>query len=372
MRQRDPAEGRWWQRVGSPRQGFRYLDAAGRRVRDGGALARIRRLAIPPAWTDVRIAPAPHARLQALGLDGSGRTQYLYHPAFASERSRQKFERLERFGQRLPDVRKAVADRLRGSGLGRERVLAGILRLLEIAHFRLGAERGARDHRSYGVTTLRPHHVRVGRGGRVQFVFRAKHHVLVRRDVADPQMTRLLRELRAAGQARLFGFHDEEGRWHRVSAADVNAFLKDLAGPDVVAKDFRTWAGTMAAARAFDAAGPAQGRSALRRHEASAYRAAAADLGNTPAVARASYVHPWVVEAHREGVLLGSLRGPDLPSADGLTCDERALLLLLRRRRLGTVDALLEWVTDRLAHVDLRTRPPVEPALEQPLLVNPT
>lgn len=344
------------------------MDAQGRRV-GAQARARIRRLAIPPAWTDVRIAPTPRARLQAIGLDGAGRLQYLYHAAFTSQRSREKFGRVERFGQALPRIRATVSALLMGDTPDRDRVLAGVLRLLECAHFRVGSEAGARSHRTYGVTTLDGRHLKIEPDGSVRFVFRGKHRVLVRRRVADAGLTRLLAQLRAAHAPRLFSYEDAAGRWRRVTARDVNAFLQAVAGAEFHAKDYRTWAGTLAAARALDAAGPSDRPRERARRVTAAMQAAAAELGNTPAVARRAYVHPYVVDWYREGRTLREAGEPDVV-AEGLEPDERALLALFRRTRLGEVDALLEWVLGRFSRADWRSLPPDE--APEASLVSPT
>ena len=316
--------------------GFRYLDAAGHEVTDPDVLERLRALAIPPAWKDVWISPNPRARLQATGLDAAGRLQYLYHRSFREAQDREKFERLTRFGERLPVLREAMAAHMELEPQARERVCAVATRLINETWFRVGDERYARSARTYGVTTLRKRHVRI-EGGRLRFCFRAKNRQLVRQTLADEELAAAVRDLLdLPGDSRLFRYENGNGL-SPLTGSVLNDYLRTFLGEEFSAKDFRTWGGTLAAAIALAEHGPVETDAEAKRAVAAAMGSAAHVLGNTPAVVRASYVSPAVVELYREGRTLRRYRPTELrlvgARAKGLDVEERALLGLLRSWR---------------------------------------
>lgn len=313
-------------------KGFAYLRPDGSPLDDPAAIDRIRRLAIPPAWTDVWIAPDPKAHLQATGRDGAGRKQYRYHESHLALREAAKFEHLVAFAEALPAIRERTAADLRRRGLPREKILAAVVRLLETTLIRVGNETYARTNRSYGLTTLRNRHVAVA-GEAMRFRFTGKSGRSWKLKIADRRLARVIRSCQHLPGQRLFQYLDEEGRPHVVESTDVNAYLREITGRDVTAKDFRTWAGTVLAALALHRIGPPEGATRTKRAVAAAVRAVAAKLGNTPAVCRRSYIHPVVFdafEAGRPNLLTAVEAIAEEEEYHGLEPEEVAVLALLR------------------------------------------
>src|SRR5215210_294069 len=283
-----------WSREGS-RGRFRYVDARGNRIADEEKLERIKSLVIPPAWKDVWISPSASAKLQATGLDAAGRKQYLYHPRFRAEREQEKFDGLIRFAERLPDLRAAMAEHMDNDALDRERVSAIATRLINSAWFRVGTERYAKESRTFGITTLRKGHVRV-RGHRIAFHFRGKHRSVIRTTLVDAELAEAIKELLSlSGGTRLFRY-EWEGGLCPLSGARLNDYVRAYMGDEFTAKDFRTWGGTLLAAVGLAERGPAETGTAAKRSVAAVMRRVGEQLGNTPAVARSSYVSPAVIE----------------------------------------------------------------------------
>ncbi|WIM99356.1 DNA topoisomerase IB [Actinoplanes oblitus] len=285
--------------------GFRYLDPAGTPVRDRETLDRIKSLAIPPAWTDVWICPDPRGHIQATGIDAAGRKQYRYHDAWRTARDEQKFDRVREVAGRLPKIRDRLCSDLTGRGLTRERVLAAIVRLLDLGMFRVGGDASAsRDEDpSYGLSTLRPEHV-LRRGGEMMLKFRGKSGVEHERVVDDGEVAEVLGALkrRRRGEDRLFAYWNSSVRaWQEIRADAVNEYLREISGAPMTAKDFRTWHGTVTAAAELAEAGPQPTRTKRRKVVAQAMREVADKLGNTPAVARASYVDPRLLDKYEKG-----------------------------------------------------------------------
>jgi DNA topoisomerase I len=318
-------------------RGFRYLDARGEPLRDPVELARIRELVIPPAWRDVWICTRANGHLQAVGTDAAGRRQYLYHPQFRAEQERAKHEHVLDVADALPAVRKAVDGHLRDRGLTRQRVLATAVRLLDLGFFRIGSDRYTELNNSYGLTTLLREHSRC-HAGAVLFTYTGKHGKEIVQTIADPAACRCLTALlrrRGGGDDRLLAYWERRS-WHAVTGEDVNAYLKELAGLEITAKDFRTWHATVMAAVALAVSETvARSESARRRAIARAAREVAAYLGNTPAVCRASYINPRVIELYEEGVTvaaalphLGDEGAYGVPATHGPV--ERAVLRMLR------------------------------------------
>lgn len=290
---------------------FRYFTASGSRVRDRETLSRIRSLVIPPAWRNVWICAREDGHLQATGRDARGRKQYRYHPRWREVRDESKYGRVGAFARALPRIRRRVAQHLALPGLPREKVLATIVRLLETTYMRVGNEEYARANDSFGLTTLRERQVRV-RGATLKFAFRGKSGVEHRIELSDPHLAAIVRRMQDLPGEELFRYLDERGEARSVESADVNAYLKDIAGDEFTSKDFRTWAGTLLAAQALHAIGGAQSLSEAKRNVAQALDAVARRLGNTRAVCRKCYVHPVVLESYLDGSLEEALRGRSL------------------------------------------------------------
>lgn len=310
-------------------KGFVYIDRSGRRVQDDKTLARIRSLAIPPAYTEVRICRLANGHLQAIGRDARRRKQYRYHPGWRRLRERGKFARLREFGRQLPALRRRLRHDLALPGLPRERVLAVVVSLLGQTLARIGNEEYRRQNGSFGLTTLRDRHLAFLRGGRARLRFRGKsaqNHELV---VDDARLTRLLRRCQELPGQRLFQYRDDEGRLQSVDSGLVNDYLRDAMGESFTSKDFRTWGASVLALRALAATPLPRGRGepALARAMAPAVRDVAAVLGNTAAVCRSSYIHPVVFAAWREERL------PAVAEFAGWRAGEKLLLRLLGARR---------------------------------------
>lgn len=319
-------------------RGFTYTRADGSRVSDRATLDRIRSLVIPPAWTDVWIAPVANAHLQAVGRDAKGRKQYRYHPLWRAVRDDVKYERMMAFATALPSLRRRVGADLRRLPLSREHVLATVIRLLEQTLIRVGNDEYARANRSYGLTTLHNRHVRV-RGSRVRFRFRAKSGVSQAVEIRDEALARLVRQCKALPGSLLFQYLGAEGQPKPIDSTDVNAYLRRATGLGCSAKDFRTWAGTVLAAINLAREDHIGASTAARRR--TIVRAAdnvAERLGNTRAVCRSCYIHPGVLDAYLDGETIPrpshAERRPAETSATSLPPDaEAAVLALLRRRR---------------------------------------
>jgi DNA topoisomerase I len=329
------------------RQGRRWVesfvieDEKGRIVRDAATLERVRKLAIPPAWEDVWICPFPEGHVQATGRDARRRKQYRYHSRWREERDGTKYSRMIALGHALPTLRRRVAADLRLSGLPRAKVLATVARLLETTFIRVGNEEYARTNKSFGLTTLKDRHVRV-EPGRVQFRFRGKSGVVHQISVEDATMARIVRRCRDLPGQELFQYLDDDGDPATIGSADVNAYIRQAAGDDFTAKDFRTWAGTVLAATALNDLRRGLRRGLHRepgpspRDVARAISLVADRLGNTVAVCRKCYVHPAIIASYMDGSLPAALpaRGTARASsvAPGLSLEEAAVLKLLERR----------------------------------------
>jgi DNA topoisomerase-1 len=311
-------------------RGFTYTNTSGRRVLDEDTLARIRRIAIPPAWTDVWICPSADGHIQATGRDSRGRRQYRYHPAFRDRRDAGKFARLVRFGELLPRIRGCVRRDLRRGGLPREKVLAAVVALLERTSLRVGNPEYASLNRSFGLTTLRDRHARI-RGATVRFRFRGKGGQIEERDLIDRRLAVVVRRCQDLPGQDLFQYEAADGDVRAIVSEDVNEYIRAAAGDAALsAKDFRTWSATLHAFRELRAA-PAEAPPRRRKSLVlEALRQTAEELGNTLAVTRSSYVHPGVLASHEAGeARSGSMRTtpPDRPPTRD---DELALLALLR------------------------------------------
>ncbi|MFJ9344868.1 DNA topoisomerase IB [Streptomyces sp. NPDC101733] len=337
LRTSDP-HGPGWRRTRHGR-GFRYLDEA------GGPLpapdrTRVRDLVIPPAWEDVWICPWANGHVQAVGTDAAGRRQYLYHPAFRAQQDNAKHQHVQDVARSLPGLREHVARDLAGRGLSRDRVLACLTRLLDLGFLRVGGERYARANGSYGLTTLLREHARC-RSGEVRLEFPAKSGKTVSRTLVDEDAHGVVRSLLRRGDPapRLFVYW-EHGSWHDVHAGDLNAYLRERSGQEVTAKDFRTWYATVLAAVALAVSEGTAGATTARRAQvvARAVREVSEYLGNTPAVCRASYIDPRIIELYEAGQTIAAALGElgeggafGRPATHGVV--EDAVLSLLRAHR---------------------------------------
>jgi DNA topoisomerase-1 len=310
-------------RHGAPGR-FVYKSPTGRVLRDARVLKRIWALAIPPAWRKVWIAPFDNAHLAATGIDARGRKQYRYHRDFAAVRDRHKYEHLAAFAKTLPALRKRLAADLRKLGLPRDKVIAVVITLLEETLIRIGNEGYARDNGSFGLTTLRNKHVKI-KGGELHFTFRGKSGKDWQLALHDPRVAKVVRGCQDLPGQHLFGYRDEAGQAHCVSSSDVNAYLHDVCGPDVSAKDFRTWAGTVEAALAFDAL---KDKAPSKKNVKAVVAQVAERLGNTVAVCRKCYIHPAVFEAFERGRL--KLASRDSHRRTGLSPAEKSMLKLMK------------------------------------------
>ncbi|MFO0965924.1 MAG: DNA topoisomerase IB [Gemmataceae bacterium] len=286
---------------------FRYVDAAGKSVRDALTLARIRSLVIPPAWTDVWICPVENGHIQATGRDARGRKQYRYHPRWQEVRDETKYGKLVLFGHALPRIRKRLQKDLSLPGLPRDKVLATVVRLLETTLIRVGNEEYVRANGSYGLTTFRDEHARIN-GSTLTFSFHGKSGVRHSVDIRDPRLARIVKRSQELPGEELFQYVDENGDQHTIESADVNEYLRRIAGADFTAKDLRTWAGTVLAARALQEFEAFDSKTQAKRNIVKAIEEVAKRLGNTKAVCKKCYVHPAVLDGYLDGHLLETLR----------------------------------------------------------------
>lgn len=291
-------------------KGFCYRDAEGRVVKDAEILARIRALAIPPAWTDVWICPQATGHIQATGRDVKGRKQYRYHNDWSEHRSGGKFDRMPAFARRLPRLRERVESDLGKPGISRDKVLATAVRLLEITLIRVGNAQYAKQNRSYGLTTLHKRHLEVDGAG-LTFAFRGKSGVEHKVSVRDRRLATVVRSLRELRGQQLFKYRADDGSLCPITSDDVNAYIREAMGEDFSAKDFRTWAGTVSAARALRDMEPPTSATDAKRKITVCVKAVSGLLGNTPTVCRSSYVHPTVFELYESGRIGEVLPGPD-------------------------------------------------------------
>ncbi|GAA5155654.1 MULTISPECIES: DNA topoisomerase IB [Amycolatopsis] len=317
-------------------KGFRYFTPEGEPLRDEETLQRVQDLVIPPAWRKVWISPRPNGHIQAVGIDDAGRKQYLYHEQWRRERDEQKHDRVLRLARCLPKWRERVAADLDERGYTRTRVLAAALRMLDRGVFRTGSEEYAEANGTRGAATLLKEDVSV-RGDEITFCYNAKGSIERNHSITDPELAKVIRGLLRvkSGSDRLLVYRDRLG-WHEVHAEAINERFKELAGDEFTGKDLRTWHATVLAAAAFAAAGPVKSQRGLKRTQAAVMREVAENLGNTPAVARKSYVDPRVVKAYEEGLTVESalrrLGDRGIHGDEDRQVLERAVIRLLNKR----------------------------------------
>ncbi len=308
---------------------FAYFDRHGKRIRDVEVLQRIKFLAIPPAWTDVWICPNPRGHVQATGRDARGRKQYRYHPEWRAVRDEAKYGRLMAFAEALPSIRERVDADLRLHGLPRRKVLAAVVKLLEETSIRVGNDEYRRQNQSFGLTTMRDRHARF-EGNSVRFEFKGKSGKVHSVKLHDRRLARVVKQCQDIPGQELFQYLDANGDRHAIESADVNDYIREISGSDFTAKDFRTWNGTVLAARYLRLCESPGSATAGKRLVSGALKNVAAELGNTPAVCRKAYVHPVVVNAYLEGSLLPDAGLAEVKPSDGLTDEETSVLELLK------------------------------------------
>ncbi|MEE1655256.1 DNA topoisomerase IB [Microvirga sp. CF3062] len=316
-------------------KGFTYQKPDGSKVADKATLDRIKSLAIPPAYTDVWICAKPNGHIQATGRDAKGRKQYRYHTAFREVRESTKYEHMLEFAQGLPAIRKTIDEHMSLRGLPREKVLATVVHLLENTLIRVGNADYVKQNKSYGLTTLRDPHVKV-EGGELRFQFKGKSGKIWKLQVKDRRIARIVKACQDLPGQDLFQYLDGNGAQQSVSSADVNAYLKEITGRDITAKDFRTWAGTVLAALALKEFEAFDSEAKAKKNIRAAIEKVSGRLGNTPSICRKCYVHPEVFSSYMDGELLLEVKEEietelreDLPS---LKPEEAAVLTLLQER----------------------------------------
>jgi DNA topoisomerase-1 len=323
-------------RLGTKERGFFYrYPGTGETVREERVLTRIENLKVPPAWQEARIARSPSAKVQAIGYDSAGRLQYLYHSRYRERKEREKFERILRFSDALPLMRRTTSNHLRRKKLDRERVLAAMTRLMNSAYFRVGDERYASKNKTYGIATLRRKHLRV-EGDTMIFRYTGKWGQVQRKVVTDARLRRIVEECVALPGHEIFKYRDEGGDVRDVKARDLNAYIKEVMGPEFTPKDFRTWAGTLFAAVKLAEIGATEDLEQAEKNVLEAVDDVAERLGNTRDIARASYISPRVIDHYLEGSVVAyygeRLEGVIAAEQGGLTEGEKALLELLNKK----------------------------------------
>ena len=326
---------RWWRRKGTMARGFSYVDSDGKKITSTADLERIASLVIPPAWRHVRISPYAGSSLQAVGMDTTGRVQYLYHSKFSEKRQREKFAKIERFGEHLPQLRAITNEHIALDGFPREKVLAIMMRLINSLYIRIGTETSARHYKTYGITTLQNKHLQFGRNGELVFDFVGKSHIKHRKVLVDLELAALMKELKDLGGARkLFHYVDETGTVKAVKPSDINNYLKSITSPEFSSKDFRTWGGTLMAAVELAELGKPEDEKQLKKNIVKAVKKVAEQLGNTPTVCRGSYIHPVVIRSYESGITLDEFRPRKARRISRVENEfepeERALLRLFR------------------------------------------
>jgi DNA topoisomerase-1 len=321
--------------------GFQYLDADGKPLRDKEALGRIRSLVIPPAWRDVWVCTNPKGHLQVTGRDARGRKQSRYHPRWREVRDETKYERMTIFGAALPGIREQVQHDLSLPEMPRRKILAAIVRLMEVTLIRVGNEEYARENHSYGLTTMRNKHVQVA-GAKVSFKFQGKSGVRHMVDINDRRLARIIQRCQDIPGYELFQYIDGEGNHHSVDSADVNEYLREITEQDFTAKDFRTWSGTVMACTMLQEFETFQSQTQAKKNVVQAIKGVAERLGNTPAVCRKCYVHPAVLDTYFSGGLIKSLEKQveeETAHAPHALRQEEVALLHLLKKRLAQVAA---------------------------------
>ncbi|MBF2076680.1 MAG: DNA topoisomerase IB [Synechococcales cyanobacterium C42_A2020_086] len=325
------------------KKGFIYFTPEGERIRDPEEIQRIHSLAIPPAYRDVWICPLPNGHLQATGRDAKGRKQYRYHPLWRTVRDQTKFTRMIAFSRSLPTIRQRIEQDLSLPGLPKEKVLAAVVRLMEQTRIRVGNEEYARTNQSYGLTTLQDDHVEI-KGAKIRFQFRGKSGVEHNIELTDKRLAKIVKHCQDIPGQDLFQYRDEQGNYQTIGSADVNHYLKEIAGQEFTAKDFRTWAGTVLAATCLVEIGDCSSATAAKKNIAQAIKTVASHLGNRPATCRKYYVHPAVLDAYADQTLHTVMeKHATMVVEDGhaLRPEELAVVMLLEQQLVQELEQKL-------------------------------
>ena len=321
---------KWWQRRGSKGRGFSYFTHNNQRINDEDSLAKISSLVIPPAWKYVRISPASSGKVRAVGIDTSGRLQYIYDPKFTEKQQRKKFARIERFGEYMPRLRKITNEHISLDGFPKEKVLAIMTRLINSLYIRIGTDHSVKNFRTYGITTLGNRHVQVGAKGKAIFEFVGKSQIKHRKVLVDAELSKLVAELTTFGRGRkLFQYQNGDGKFRAVKPAEINAYIKSVTSDEFTSKDFRTWGASLLAADKLARIGVEQDEAKIKKNIVRMVRQVAEELGNTPAVCRSSYIHPKIIHAYSRGITIDAftsrskrqlkrIESEDDPSEDSL------------------------------------------------------
>jgi DNA topoisomerase-1 len=325
----------WIERKGMKSRGFYYVRANGKRITERPELERIASLVIPPAWKYVRINPGTSGKIQAVGMDTTGRVQYFYNAKFSERQQRRKFAKLNAFGEALPKLMKAVNRDIELDGLPAEKVLAVVMRLMSSLYFRIGSDLSEKHYKTYGITTLQKKHLEIGPKGKLTFAFVGKSHVDHRRIIVDSELAAVIKEMVSLKRGRkLFRFLDETGKARAITPAQINAYIKNATDAKFSSKDFRTWGGTLLAAIAFAEEGSHETDAENKKAVVKIVKKVADELGNTPAVCRSSYIHPSVLKAYSEGVTIDEFRPRKQRKVSRLKAEllpeEKALIKLLK------------------------------------------
>jgi DNA topoisomerase I len=325
----------WWRRTGSKPKNFKYLDKNGHRLTDESQLQRIKSLVIPPAWKYTRISPSASSNLQAIGMDASGRIQYLYHPKFSEKQQKKKFAKIEKFGEYLPALRRLTNEHIALRGFPREKVLAVMMRLINSLYIRVGTEKSVKHYKTYGITTLQNRHLEIGKKGQLIFEFVGKHHIKHRKILVDAELAGIMKDLKTLGSARkLFHYLDEAGKPHPIKPQDINNYLKSATAPEYSAKDFRTWGASLMAAINLAEMGRAETETQIKKNIVNTVKKVSEHLGNTPTVCRSSYIHPTILKSYQSGITLDEFRLRKLRRISKIESEyeieEQALMKLFR------------------------------------------
>jgi DNA topoisomerase-1 len=326
----------WWQRKGSMARGFSYVARDGRKIADDISLEKIKSIVIPPAWRHVRISPSASGKIQAVGVDTSGRLQYIYHPKFAEKQKQRKFARIEKFGEYLPQFRSITNEHISLDGFPQDKVFAIMTRLINLLYIRMGTDKSVKQHRTYGITTLGKKHITISPKGKVVFEFVGKSHVKHKKVLVDAEFAGLLKELTNLGRGRkLFQYIDDEENLRAVKPAQLNGYIKSVTANEYSAKDFRTWGASLLSAIKLAEIGVSEDESQVQKNIKKAVTNVAAQLGNTLSVCLSSYVHPKILEAYRNGVVLDSFTPSHLSHVKRISAEvvpeEISLLKLFKK-----------------------------------------
>lgn len=325
---------------------FKYRDASGKAVRDDATLRRIKKLVIPPAWTNVWICPIENGHLQATGRDDRGRKQYRYHSRWREVKDDTKYNRLLAFAKVLPKIRKHVRRDLRAQSLSRQQVLAAVVRLLEVSLIRVGNDEYAQSNHSYGLTTMKNKHARVGHS-KIEFHFRGKSGKEHNVEIQDARLAKIVRGCRDIPGQELFQYVNGDGEHHPIHSEDVNDYLREISGGDFTAKDFRTWAGTVLAGIALQEFQSFDSQAQAKRNLVQAIESVASQLGNTPAVCKKCYIHPEILDGYMQGATIETIRSraeAELKKGLHHLRAEEAAVVAFLQKRLSQKDQPLEKI----------------------------